>query len=285
MTRLIVNPFFDHDFEVTPDPNVPNLYRHYPSEVRTHRPITPPHDKVTELLNALHTKRPDWVFLMSRAESKLVQVYTKDREHLGTAQYNVAYYGAERDYFQLINFRIAAETTKKTGGRCYSVAKAVPRILAKFRPMNLEELVTERREYAEQAANRISTVGRSNWMLGGYSKRTNQIRDFVLSNPEVFDRTPLAPLVEEMRPAWLAYMDTQAFGESTNFNIVTEVEEGGVKQLYNITGIPQAYWLDPDQHQALISSVSMLRMVDVGQVVPGIGFRSDERTFVVLNTD
>lgn len=282
MTRVIVNPFFDHDFEVTPDPNVPSLYRHYP--VGLTRDPMQPHTKITELITALLKKRPDWVFLMSKVETKSLQVYTKDKEHLGSVEfYPQSPYYESRAYFQLTNFRIQAETSRSTGGRAYSVAKATDRIVAKFRPLNLEELVEQRKKHAQDEAHAVASRARSNWLLSGRHGKASEIGKQVLSNPEPYLDTPIAPLIEELRPHWLAHMEAQPFGESSNFDIITEIERDGVRQLYNITATPHAYWLNETDHRELISKVAMLRMVDVGQVVPGIGFRSEDHTFVILS--
>jgi hypothetical protein len=282
MTRAIVNPFFDHDFNVTPDPDVPNLYRHYPTGL-TRDPMQP-NLKITELITVLLKKRPDWVFLMSKVETKSLQVYTKDKEHLGSVEfYPHSPYYESREYFQLHNFRIAAETTRSTGGRCYSVSKAADRIVAKFRPLNLEELAQQRMKAALDEAHAVASRARSNWLLSGRHGRVSEIGKQVLDNPEPYLNTPVAALIEELRPHWLAHVESLPFGDRNNFDIVTEIERDGIRQLYNITATPHAYWLDAEQHAELISKVAMLRMVDVGQVVPGIGFRSEDHTFVILS--
>lgn len=281
MTRALVNPFFDHDFNVTPDPNVPNLYRFYPIGL-TRDPMQP-HGKIIELITAVLKKRPDWVFLMSKVDTKTLQVYTKDKEHLGSVEfYPESPYYQSHEYFQLHNFRIAAETSRSTGGRAYSVAKATDRIVAKFRPLNLEELAQQRKKHALDEAHAVASRARSNWLLSGMHGKTTEIGKQILTNPEPYLNTPIAPLIETLRPHWLAHMEAQPFGESNNFDIITEIEQDGVRQLYNITSTPHAYWLNETDHHELISKVAMLRMVDVGHVVPGIGFRSDDNTFVVL---
>lgn len=282
MTRAIANPFFDHDFEVTPDPNVPSLYRHYPVGL-TRDPNTP-NPKITELITLLLKKRPDWVFLMSKVETKSLQVYTKDKEHLGSVEfYPQSPYYESRAYFQLTNFRIQAETTRSTGGRCYSVAKATDRIVAKFRPLNLEELAKQRMEAARSEAHAVASRSRSNWLLSGRYGKMSKLGEWLLINPEPYLNTPIAPMIEELRPHWQAHIETQAFGDNSAFDIVTEIERDGIRQLYNITATPHAYWLNETDHRELISKVAMLRMVDVGEVVPGIGFRSEDHTFVILS--
>lgn len=282
MTRAIANPFFDHDFEITPDPNVSSLYRHYPVGL-TREPATP-HQKITELITLLLKKRPDWVFLMSKVETKSLQVYTKDKEHLGSVEfYPESPYSYSRHYFQLHNFRIQAETSRSTGGRCYSVAKATDRIVAKFRPLNLEELAKQRMEAARSEAHAIATRSRSNWLLSGKQGKLTEIGKQILTSPEPYLNTPIAPMIEELRPHWLAHMGSLPFGDNNNFDIVTEIERDGIRQLYNITATPHAYWLNETDHRELISKVAMLRMVDVGEVVPGIGFRSEDHTFVILS--
>lgn len=282
MTRAIANPFFDHDFEVTPDPNVPSLYRHYPVGL-TREPNTP-NPKITELITLLLKKRPDWVFLMSKVETKSLQVYTKDKEHLGSVEfYPQSPYYESRAYFQLTNFRIQAETSRSTGGRCYSVAKATDRIVAKFRPLNLEELAQQRMEAARSEARAVVSRARSNWLLSGRQGKVNKLGECLLIHPEPYLNTPIAPMIEELRPHWLAHMESLPFGDSSNFDIITEIERDGVRQLYNITATPHAYWLNETDHRELVGKVAMLRMVDVGQVVPGIGFRSDDNTFVILS--
>lgn len=282
MTRAIANPFFDHDFEVTPDPNVPSLYRHYPVGL-TRDPIQPDW-RINELIMALLKKRPDWVFLMSKVETKSLQVYTKDKEHLGSVEfYPQSIYHESRAYFQLTNFRIQAETTRSTGGRCYSVAKATDRIVAKFRPLNLEELAQQRMEAARSEAHAVASRARSNWLLSGRQSKMNKLGECLLIHPEPYINTPIAPLIEDIRPHWRAYIEAQAFGDNSAFDIITEIERDGIRQLYNITATPHAYWLDAEQHTELVSKVAMLRMVDVGEVVPGIGFRSEDHTFVILS--
>lgn len=283
MTRAISSPFFDHDFEVTPDPNVPSLYRHYPVGLNPRDP-GPPHTKITELITALLKKRPNWVFLMGKVETKTLQVYTKDKEHLGSVEfYPQSPYYESRAYFQLHNFRIQAETTRSTGGRAYSVAKATDRIVAKFRPLNLEELMVQRKTHACNEATSIAARGRSKWLVGGMASKVSDLGKYILSNPEEFSHTPLAPIIEDILPLWLAYMETQPYNTETNFDIITEIERDGVRQLYNITATPHAYWLNETDHHELISKVAMLRMVDMGEVVPGIGFRSEDHTFVILS--
>lgn len=282
MTRAISNPFFDHEQEVTPDPDTPNLYRCSPTGLT--RATYPPHGKITELITTLLKKRPDWVFLMNKVESKTLHVYTKNKEHLGSVEfYTESPYFYSRSYFQLLNFRIQAETTRATAGRSYSVTKAAERIVAKFRPLNLEELVAQRKKHARDEAHSVASRARSNWLLSGRHGKTSEIGKQVLSNPEPYLNTPVAPLIEELRPHWLAHMESQPFGDSSNFEIITEIEQDGARQLYNITAAPHAYWLNQEEHRELISKVAMLRMVDVGQVVPGIGFRSEDHTFVILS--
>lgn len=282
MTRAIANPFFDHDFEVTPDPNVPSLYRFYP--VGLTRDPMQPHEKTIELITAVLKKRPDWVFLMSKVETKSLQVYTKDKEHLGSVEfYPQSPYYESRAYFQLTNFRIQAGSSRSTAGRAYSVAKATDRIVAKFRPLNLEELAQQRMEAAQSEAHAVASRSRSNWLLSGRQGKMNKLGEWLLINPEPYLNTPIAPMIEELRPHWLAHMESLPFGDNNNFDIITEIERDGIRQLYNITATPHAYWLNETDHRELISKVAMLRMVDVGEVVPGIGFRSEDHTFVILS--
>ena len=120
-------------------------------------------------------------------------------------------------------------------------------------------------------------------MLSKQGAKRNDIALTVLNNPEAFANTPVAPLVtSELIQEWQAYKSAMVLNNKADFEIVTEVERDGAKQLYSITGVPEAYWLDAEQHKELISKIAMLRMVDVGQVVAGIGFRSDDHTFVVI---
>lgn len=283
MTRLIPNPFFDHSYTVVPDTNIPNLFRHEAVKFPRGNAFALPHAEVVNLITALTKKRPEWVFLMTTYESKTLNIYTKDKEHLGSvAYYPPSVYSASRAYFQLANFRIEQEAKTSAAGRCHSVDKAVARIVAKFRPMNLEELARQRAKSALDATHEMVARGRSSWIGRAPSSHMTQIRDYVLGNPERFVGTPIAPLIDNLRPIWLALMETQPYTSVGAFEIVTEIEQDGVRQLYNITAAPNAYWLDQEEHRDIISKVSMLRMVDVGQVVPGIGFRSEDHTFVVL---
>ena len=284
MTRLIPNPFFDHSYTVVPDTNIPNLYRHEVDQrLRRGNPFAVPHAEVVNLITALTKKRPEWVFLMTTYESKTLNIYTKDKEHLGSVEYYPpSVYSASRAYFQLANFRIQQESKTSAAGRYHSVDKAVARIVAKFRPLSLEELTKQRAKSALDATHDMVARGRSSWIGRVPANNMTQIRDYVLGNPERFVGTPIAPVIDNLRPIWLALMETQSYTSIGAFEIVTEIEQDGVRQLYNITAAPDAYWLDQEKHRDIISKVSMLRMVDVGQVVPGIGFRSEDHTFVVL---
>ena len=241
------------------------------------------HEKLVELITQLQVKRPDWQFTVPNGLTRDLHIFTKDKEYLGGIEFVAGYYGAERDFFKLNNFRIKQESIKATAGRCYSVKKAVERTLAKFRPRNMEEMVKARLIEAKNRVNNVVTGGRVRWMSSSVAGPREAIMHTILNNPHVFDNTPLAPLLTpELIQEWHSYSTAMVLHDATNFEIITETERDGVKQLYNITGMPEAYWLDAEQHENLISRVAMLRMVDVGQVIAGVGFRSDEHTFVVL---
>lgn len=280
--------FNNPDIEVFPCPHTEGLqrYKRRTCVLIPYKNPTEVHPKIVELITELQVKRPGWEFVASNGLTRDLHIYTKDKEYLGEVEYVVAYYGAERDYFHLKNFRIRAESTKSTAGRCYSTKKAVERILAKFRPRNMEELVKARKADADSAVARIVRRQRTNWMLSSTGAKRTDIIPTVLNNPEAFANTPVAPLLTPVLiQEWQDYSAAMVLNDPTNFEIVTETERDGVKQLYCITGMPEAYWLDAEQHGEVISKVAMLRMVDVGQVVTGVGFRSDEHTFVVLGKE
>jgi hypothetical protein len=280
--------FNNPDIEVFPCPHTEGLqrYKQRTGVLTPYKNPTEVHPKVVELITELRVKRPGWEFVASNGLTRDLHIYTKDKEYLGVVEYVIAYYGAERDYFHLKNFRIREESIKATAGRCYSVKKAVERTLAKFRPRNMEELVKARKEAARKAVAGIVTGQRSKWILSSASAKRTDIVFTVLDNPEAFANTPVAPLLTPtIIQEWQDYSAARVLNDPTNFEIVTETERDGTKQLYNITGMPEAYWLDAEQHGEVISKVAMLRMVDVGHVVTGIGFRSDEHTFVVLGKE
>ena len=280
--------FNNPDIEVFPCPHTEGLlrYKRRTGVLIPYKNPTAVHPQIVELITELQVKRPGWQFVAGNGMSKELHIYTKDKEYLGEVEYVVAYYGAGRDYFRLNNFRIRAESTKSTAGRCYSTKKAVERILAKFRPRNMEEVVKARKNVATDAISGIVSGGRSRWMLSRAGARRLDIITTALNNPEAFTDTPIAPLLTpELIQDWQSYSAAMVLNDPTNFEIITETERDGVKQLYCITGMPEAYWLDAEQHKELIGSIAMLRMVDVGQVVTGIGFRSDEHTFVVLGKE
>jgi hypothetical protein len=279
-----ISPFFDHEYEVTPDPDTPQLYRYMKRSSLPHAYPESPHEKVEELITALLKKRPDWVFTIHTAESKSLQIYTEDKEHLGSVEYYPeSPYAPSRAYFQLHNFRIAAETSGPSGGRCYSVAKASERIVAKFRPMTPKELAQQRKECAEAKAETVARKARSTWLVSGRQGKMIEIGRQVLNNPEPYLDTPISPLIEELHPHWIQQMAAAPYADTNNFEIVTEIEQNGVRQLYNITKAPECYWLDAEQHRELISKVALLRMVDVGEVVAEVGFRSADHTYVLLS--
>ena len=276
--------FNDPDMEVIPCPYTAGVLRY--RSVRSGSLSGPPkelHEKLVELITQLQVKRPSWQFTIPNSLTRDVHIFTKDKEYLGEIEFVVGYYGAERDYFKLNNFRIRDESIKATAGRCYSVKKAVERTLAKFRPRNMEEMVKARLIEAKNRVNNVVATRRVTWMSSRVAGPREAIMHSILNNPHVLDNTPLARLVTpELIQEWHNYSTAMVLSDATNFEIITETERDGVKQLYNITGMPEAYWLDAEQHENLISRVAMLRMVDVGQVIAGVGFRSDEHTFVVL---
>lgn len=275
----------DPKLEIFPCPHTPGVLRfRRPSNILiSESGSTHIHDKIIDLITELQAKRPGWQFVVGNSVKAYLYIYNKDKEYLGEVDYVVAYYGGTRDYYQLKNFRIREQSNKTTTGRCYSTSKAVERILAKFRPKNMDEVVKARGESAAEAISNIVSGARSKWMLSKQGAKRNDIALTVLNNPEAFANTPVAPLVtSELIQEWQAYKSAMVLSNKADFEIVTEVERDGAKQLYSITGVPEAYWLDAEQHKELISKIAMLRMVDVGQVVAGIGFRSDDHTFVVI---
>jgi hypothetical protein len=279
-----VNIFNDHDLEVFDCPHVPGLLR-FRSKEDPRKSPTDLGPEMKELISKLKLKRPTWLLAQHDVASEdTVYVFSEDKEYLGTIGYIPSqYYGVNRSYFELTNFRILQKSLTASAARSYSVKKAVERILANYRPRSFEEHMETHARAAYSAIERAVGDARTRWVMSKNNSYRLNILAAVLDNPKAFTDTPAAPFLnQDLLTEWGDYTAAISLTNKSNFEIITEVERDGAKQLYNITGTPNAYWLDPEQHHETISKVAMLRMVDIGQVVKGVGFRSDDNTFVVL---
>lgn len=245
------------------------------------------------LIEALSRKRPTWQFVTHQYGVNTNLGYRVEKfaimdqgEVLGTVDY--AWHGRNGDCYEIDNPRMRKKRQRGANTRTNNLAKAVKLILDNFYGLTLPERMIA-------AQNKTSQVISGTWSSATYDARNSfdwlreDVLDYLKANWESFSAWPLSkPNLDKRRadlPAQLERAkDTKGVNDAYSNGAGTMVVVRGTNyHTQRKTGDEVITFTAEMVPPHIRMGIGMLKLIDVNGYIPGIGTRTEDNTYYVMD--
>lgn len=249
---------------------------------------------IRPLIEKLQMHRPGWAFIADDFGA-----YISPDSHYRHSRFKIDDYGEELGsiglypsnhggaYFTIQNHRVEASRTRTGGAKTRDLDKAVSIVLKHFYGRTISERLNEA---VEQAHSKLR-----NTLLGhsyDFERELRKVQEplfFHLSqNPHMLDAIALpdASAQETLRKTVERLVLYKAvFGidaaKNVSHTITVSILSDAIYAVSSDEGEPEKYSYDT-MPPYMATSVGMLKLVDVGCVIDGVGIRTDDNTFIII---
>ena len=250
--------------------------------------------ELAEIIRLIQKKRPHWTFkntidyawnLVPPPEGRIniekVQVYDGD-DHLGWVGWGKKNGWGNRVY-EFDNFRLKGMRTRNSANYSSKLETAASRIIKTFHSKTPKELMDDAATNVSKAAY-YNSVDRQQEYHTAYKKISKAVEQFVINNwqhiqPELGDIASAMDLPELIATAKRASALNEVYKDGHGWVILAQTNG---RYITRRDGIINTY-TDADLPDRMRMGLGLLKMVEDGTAIDGIGVRGKDNVFFVAD--